>query len=249
MMSRDEAAKIQLAEAHKYVQQFLTTRATFFGATIAAIGVLLGVIANLKDRSDLGTRLGVWAIVVAVHALGTQSVASATRAIWLFCCHMFMIERDSYGPGGNHQWLLSNLRSRQYSTTYGLYKAMIVLPVGTWFFLVADVIFRSDVHAGLRFGIVFIAAVVWGIVIWRTHVALQPNTVLASAAAQAISNERDIAEMERMTDEELRQCDRVPGPYCDLLLQHRHSALGRGADHRGRESLVEKHNRNGSEIV
>lgn len=110
MTTREESVKIQLTEAHKYVQQFMSMRVTAFGTTVGVVGAVLAVIYKVDNAPH--ARLSLWAFLAFVLIFAGQMLGAMGRAIWLFCAHMFVMERDFYGPGGNHEWILAHLTHR-----------------------------------------------------------------------------------------------------------------------------------------
>jgi len=200
MVTREEAVKVQLTEAHKYVQQFMAMRIAAFGTTVGFVGAILSVI--YKVDSSVHARLSLWVFLSLVLLFAGQMLGAMARAIWLFCAHMFMMERDFYGPGGNHQWIVANLINRRYSSTYGLYIAFLMLVLGTLPLLIVDV-WVAELSLPQRSIAIAAAIAFWLVLLVLTTKNMEPRRVICDAIAQAIRDEETIRWFETLSPAEL----------------------------------------------
>ncbi|MEM6749190.1 MAG: hypothetical protein AAGA57_04280 [Planctomycetota bacterium] len=217
----------------------MTLRTAFFGAALAVAGGLLAAIAQLETTATSVSRPGLWGLLLVVLLFMVRGTASATRAIWLFCCHMFLIERDFYGPGGNHQWLLANLKGKHFSTTYGFYVTLFYLPIACGVVCFFDIMYRFEAPPGtpaaLKPALLVLVVVCFSLLAWCARRLVFPSRVIGMAARQAIWANRSILDMEAMGDEDLRQHSEYPKAYVELLLHHRE------ARSRGRTATTSSH--------
>lgn len=221
MLERSEAVKIQLAEAHKYVHQFMSMRIAAFGTLVAFVGALVAIVFRAETQPH--ARFAIWGFTALVLFIATMLLGSIGRAIWLFCAHMMVMERDLYGPGGNHQWLIANLMDRRYSSTFGFFFAISVLGAAVFALFLLDVY-----HMPLRVGGKWIAAgaaallmTLMGRLIYRN---LHPGQVIPDAIDRAVENEKLIAKLDALPTErfidEARTEPRI-APYLSLLRRAR----------------------------
>lgn len=191
MLDRVEAMKLQLAEAHKYVQGFLTLRMSIFGVYVAFVGGIIA--ATVRTPYDEG-RATLWILLGMVHVLGCAAMISVSRAVWLFCCHMLIIERSVYGTGGNHQWLAANLRDTSTSSTHGLRIACVFLCAATVLLVLFDAWHHSTNATSTALVAIAAAITMYGAV--RAAVGMDVRRIIGWAADQALATERDLATIE-----------------------------------------------------